>query len=110
MAQKKKAVHQIRFGRVCASIWANVDQKENVWFNIMIEPRFRDCHEWKETNSFRDSDLSYVVIVAGLANDWIRKQHDRRTRRCGSRSKVRRWIDGVYRKRRMTFLRRLRRE
>lgn len=109
MAQKKP-VHQIRFGRVHASIWANVDQKENVWFNVVIERRYRDGGEWKDTNSFGDGDLLYVFFIAEWARYWMRKHYDRRQRQCGSRSKVRRWIDGVFRKRRLNSLRSLRRQ
>ena len=70
---KQRPAHEIRLGRIKATIWAN--QGDNgTWFNVALSRSYKDGDEWKSSTSFGRDELLTVAKVADLANSWIHGQ------------------------------------
>ncbi len=70
---KQRPAHEIRLGRIKATIWAN--QSDNgTWYNVNLSRSYKDGDEWKSTTSFGRDELLTVAKVADLANSWIHGQ------------------------------------
>jgi hypothetical protein len=70
---KQKPAHEIRLGRIKATIWAN-ETDNGTRHNVSISRLFKDGDEWKQTTSFGRDDLPLVAKVADLAHLWIYEQ------------------------------------
>ncbi len=74
---KTRPAHEIRLGRIRATIWPN--QAENgTWYNVTVSRTYRDGDEWKSSPSFGRDDLLLVAKVADLAHTWICQQVQQR--------------------------------
>ena len=70
---KQKPAHEVRLGRIKATIWAN--QNDNgTWYNVTLSRSYKDGDEWKSSTSFGRDELLTVAKVADLANSWIHGQ------------------------------------
>lgn len=70
---KQRPAHEIRLGRIKATIWAN--QSDNgSWYNVVLSRNYKDGDEWKSSSSFGRDELLTVAKVADLANTWIHNQ------------------------------------
>jgi hypothetical protein len=70
---KQRPAHEIRLGRIKATIWAN--QNDNgTWYNVVLSRNYKDGDEWKSSSSFGRDELLTVAKVADLANSWIHGQ------------------------------------
>ncbi len=70
---KQRPAHEVRLGRIKATIWAN--QNDNgTWYNVTLSRSYRDGDEWKSSSSFGRDELLTVAKVADLANSWIHGQ------------------------------------
>lgn len=72
MAQKKPA-HEIRLGRIRATIWAN-ETDQDVWFNVTITRLYNDGESWKDTTNLRRDDLPIAAKACDMAYAWIWSQ------------------------------------
>ena len=70
---KQKPAHEIRLGRVKATIWAN-ETDNGTRHNVSVSRLYKDGDEWKQTTSFGRDDLPLVAKVADLAHLWIYEQ------------------------------------
>ena len=70
---KQKPAHEIRLGRVKATIWAN-ETDNGTRHNVSVSRLYKDGDEWKQTTSFGREDLPLVAKVADLAHLWIYEQ------------------------------------
>ena len=68
--QQKKPAHEIRMGRVKATLWAN-ETNNGVRYNVTFSRLYKDGNEWKQTDSFGRDDLPLVKKVADRVHDWI---------------------------------------
>jgi hypothetical protein len=67
---KNRPAHEIRLGRIKATIWAN--QNDNgTWYNVTLSRNYKDSDEWKSSSSFGRDELLTVAKAADLANSWI---------------------------------------
>ena len=67
---KQRPAHEIRLGRIKATIWGN--QNDNgTWYNVTLSRSYTDGDEWKSSTSFGRDELLTVAKVADLANSWI---------------------------------------
>lgn len=67
---KQRPAHEIRLGRIKATIWAN--QNDNgTWYNVTLSRSYKDGDEWKSSSSFGRDELLTVAKIADLANGWI---------------------------------------
>jgi hypothetical protein len=70
---KQRPAHEIRLGRIKATIWAN--QNDNgTWFNVVLTRSYKDGDEWKSSGSFGRDELLTVAKAADMANTWIHGQ------------------------------------
>ncbi len=74
MAQKNEPVKKIRYGRICAAIWANESENRRVWFNVTVTRSYLHGDQWKDSSAFRRDDLPIVTKVVDKAFDWIWEQ------------------------------------
>ena len=70
---KQKPAHEIRLGRIKATIWEN-ETENGTRHNVTISRIYKDGEEWKQTGSFGRDDLPLVAKVADLAHSWIYEQ------------------------------------
>ena len=70
---KQKPVHEIRLGRVKATIWENPTD-QGIRHNVTVSRIYKDGNEWKQTGSFGRDDLPLVAKVADLAHSWVYDQ------------------------------------
>ena len=70
---KQKPAHEIRLGRVKATIWEN-ETDQGTRHNVTVSRLYRDGDEWKQSSSFGRDDLPLVAKVADLAHLWIYEQ------------------------------------
>jgi hypothetical protein len=68
-----KPAHEIRLGRVKATIWAN-ENESGPWFNVRVTRLYKEGEAWKTATSFGREDLPLVVKVADMAHTWILQQ------------------------------------
>lgn len=71
MSSGNRPVHEIKLGRIRASIWANGAHGQGTWFNVSISRLYRAGDEWKTTTSFARDDLPLVSKAAEMAYAWI---------------------------------------
>jgi hypothetical protein len=71
--EKQKPAHEIRMGRIKATIWEN-ETENGTRHNVTISRLYKDGDQWKQTTSFGREDLPLVAKVADLAHTWIYEQ------------------------------------
>ncbi len=71
MATKQKPAHEIRMGRIRATIWANLTDNREVWFNVTVSRLYKDGDRWQDSSTFRRDDLPLVSRVVNMAFVWI---------------------------------------
>lgn len=69
-----KPVHEIRIGRIRASIWANKTGQGATRHNVTVQRLFKDDTGWKSSASFGREDLLLVRKVLDWAHSWIVEQ------------------------------------
>lgn len=72
--EKKKPAHEVKLGRIRATIWAN-ETDQDVWFNVTITRLYNDGESWKDTTSLRRDDLPIAAKAADMAYAWIWSQN-----------------------------------
>ncbi len=75
MAPPKKPAHEIRLGRIRATIWGNHTDDNDVWFNVTVSRLYRDENTWKDSTSFRRDDLPVMAKAVDMAYAWILDRH-----------------------------------
>ena len=70
---KQKPAHEIRLGRIKATIWEN-ETENGSRYNVTISRLYKDGDEWKQSTSFGRDDLPLVAKVADLAHTWTYEQ------------------------------------
>jgi hypothetical protein len=73
LTTKQKPAHEIRLGRIKATIWEN-ETDNGTRHNLTICRLYKDGEEWKQTASFGRDDLPLVAKVVDLAHTWIYEQ------------------------------------
>ena len=63
-------VHEVRMGRIKATIWANETEK-GVRHNVTISRLYKEGEDWKESSSFGRDDLPLVAKVTDIAHTWM---------------------------------------
>ena len=72
---KTQPAHEIKLGRIRATIWANDSEDKGLWFSVSVARSYKVAATWKESTSFNRDDLPIVVKALELAYGWIwRKQ------------------------------------
>ena len=71
MASINRPIHEIKLGRIRASIWANRGRRQEVWYSVSLSRVYRDGENWKTTTSFGRDDLPLVAKASDMAYAWI---------------------------------------
>jgi hypothetical protein len=66
----QKPVHEIRVGRIRASIWENKTER-GARYNVTVQRLYKAESGWKSTSSFGRDDLPLVGLVTSRAFCWI---------------------------------------
>ncbi|GAA4469519.1 hypothetical protein [Novipirellula rosea] len=66
----KGPVHEVRLGRIKATIWEN-ETREGIRHNVSLTRIYKDGDTWKDSSSFGRDDLPLVAKVADLAHTWV---------------------------------------
>jgi len=70
---KQRPAHEVRLGRIKATIWGN--QNDNgTWYNVTLSRSYKDGEEWKSSSSFGRDELLTIAKAADMANTWIHNQ------------------------------------
>ncbi len=70
--KREPPVHDIRLGRLRASIWRNDHATEGVWFSVTLSRSYKDAQgQWHSAGSFGRDDLLVVGELTRLAFHWI---------------------------------------
>ena len=67
--------HEIKLGRIKATIWANETEDHDEWFTTTISRLYKIGDTWKETNSLRRDDLPIAMKAIDMAYGWIWRKH-----------------------------------
>lgn len=70
---KQKPAHEIRLGRIKATIWEN-ETEQGTRYNVTVNRLYKDGDEWKQTASFGREDLPLVAKVVDMAHSWTYEQ------------------------------------
>lgn len=74
---KNRPAHEIRLGRIKATIWANATEQNGTRHNVTVCRLYKDVDkptEWKQSDSFGRDDLPLVAKVLDMAHTWIFEQ------------------------------------
>ena len=66
----KRPVHEIRMGRIKATIWEN-ETRDGIRHNVSLTRIYKDGETWKDSTSFGRDDLPLLAKVADLAHSWV---------------------------------------
>ena len=66
-SETKKPVHEVRLGRIRASVWQN-----GKMYNTTLSRLYKDDNDqWANSTSFGRDDLPILAKVADRAHSWI---------------------------------------
>ena len=72
---KKLPAHEVKLGRIRATIWANETKDNDLGFSVCISRLYKSGNDWRDSTSFYRDDLPVVVKALDMAYGWIwRKQ------------------------------------
>ncbi len=70
---KQKPAHEIRLGRIKATIWEN-ETEQGIRHNVTVSRLYKDGEDWKQSAGFSREDLPLVAKVVDLTHTWIYEQ------------------------------------
>jgi hypothetical protein len=68
--ERTRPVHEIRLGRIKASIWQR-EFEDRTFFSTTIVRLYKNGTAWRDSASFDRDDLPLVAKVADHAHSWI---------------------------------------
>ena len=78
MSSGNRPIHEIKLGRIRASIWSHEGNGQGNWHSVSITRLYREREEWKTSTSFGRDDLPVVSKAVEMAYAWIWKTQERR--------------------------------
>jgi hypothetical protein len=73
-ATKDRPAHEVRFGRLKATIWRQESEK-GPWFNVVLSRSYRDeGGNWHAATSFGSRHLLELAKLCDQAHSWIAEQ------------------------------------
>ncbi len=79
MTRTNKPAHEVRIGRIKATIWANPTEQAGLRYGVTVSRLYKDqdgAGEWKSSESFGRDDLLTLAKVLDLAHTWIHQQRE----------------------------------
>jgi hypothetical protein len=85
-SERQRPTHEIRIGRLRATIWANQHETQGTWYSITLTRSYKDGQgQWKSASSFGRDDLLVLGELTRMAFHWIHRQHQEKTNGAGPR-------------------------
>lgn len=69
--ERERPAHEVRIGRIRATVWRNHSDQHGTWFSVSITRSFKQNDQWKSAVTFGRDDLLVVAEVSRLAFHWI---------------------------------------
>jgi hypothetical protein len=70
MDSKKTPAHNVKFGKIAASVWRN-ETKHGARFNVTVWRLYEENGVWKRSDSFGRDELLSAARAFEAAYDWI---------------------------------------
>lgn len=67
-----KPIHEIRFGSVKATVWANGGDRS--FYDFQLTRLYKDGDQWKTTGTFRYRDIVDLLRCAVALDIWVGEQ------------------------------------
>lgn len=80
-SDRQPPAHEVRLGKIRASIWANSHPAEGTWYSVSLTRRYRDkTGNWQSASSLGRDDLLVAGEALRQAYCWVvaQTQQDRR--------------------------------
>lgn len=61
-SDKQRPAHEVRFGRVKATIWANTGE-HSTFYNVTVSRLWKEGDTWRDSDSFGRDDLPLLQKV-----------------------------------------------
>ncbi|MBX9584728.1 MAG: hypothetical protein K2X87_30865 [Gemmataceae bacterium] len=71
---RKPPAHEVRLGRIRATVWENVSENGEAWFSVTVSRSYKQGDEWRTANSYGRYDLLVVSECCRLAFLWVVSQ------------------------------------
>lgn len=73
---RHRPAHEVRLGRLRATIWANQHAEQGTWYSVTLSRSYKDGQgQWKSAQSFGRDDLLVVSEVCRQAFLWVHRQY-----------------------------------
>jgi hypothetical protein len=67
-----RPIHEVRLGRIRASIWLNTNSKQETWYSVTLTRGYKDSEgQWRNSHSLGLDDLLVAGEVLKAATLWI---------------------------------------
>ena len=74
--------HEIRIGRLRATLWQNHHDTQGTWYSITLTRSYKDGQgQWQSAGSFGRDDLLVVGELCRQAFHWIHRQYQQKNGR-----------------------------
>lgn len=78
-SERQRPAHEVRIGRVRATIWANQHETQGTWYSITLTRSYKDgSGQWKTASSFGRDDLLVLSELTRQAFHWIHRQYQQK--------------------------------
>lgn len=72
--EKKKPAHKISLGNVQVAVWLNKSSEGKNYYSVTSRRRYKNGEGWKDSDSFRMSDLPVLSRSIDLAFEYLTNQ------------------------------------
>jgi hypothetical protein len=72
--QKNKPARKMTLGAVQIAVWLNQTDDGKSYYSVSVSRRYKDGDGWKDSNSFKPSDLLNLGKAIEMAFDFIASQ------------------------------------
>lgn len=72
--EKKKPVHEIRFGKIRAAIWENGNEEGRTRYSVTFSRLYKDGDQWRDSGSFGRNELLLLAKVADAAHTFLHRE------------------------------------
>ena len=77
--ERQRPAHEVRIGRLRATIWANQHETQGTWYSITLTRSYKDgSGQWKTASSFGRDDLLVLGEISRQAFHWIHRQYQQK--------------------------------
>ena len=74
--ERQRPAHEVRIGRLRATLWANQHPEQGTWYSITLTRSYKDGQgQWKTAQSFGRDDLLVVGEICRQAFLWVHRQY-----------------------------------